>query len=329
MSSKTSNDTAGAAPADDWQVRDRRVRRTVLWLLVLLVFVYLIPDIFFRVFPGQEAVVWHMLAGGTSLHVRDEGLRVKWPWDRAYVYDIRLQQETRTFEALSHDGLPISIEVSVRFRPHREALGHLHKHVGPDYIERLVLPELGAHTREAVSRYRPDELYGTRREEIQTEIRAHLAEELKVDSDLDEDYERITLVYIEDVLIRNLVLPDQVRAAIDSKLAQEQAMLEYDYVLQKAVKEAERKAIEAQGIRAFQDIVAAGISERYLSWKGIDATLELARSNNAKIVVIGAGKDGLPIILGGLDSLPDVPESAAATPPASTVPPAPGGGPPP
>ncbi len=322
MSTKSSTDANATQPADDWQARDRRVRRTVVWLLLLLVFVYLIPDIFYRVFPGEEAVIWHMLAGGTSLYVRDEGLRVKWPWDRVYIYDIRLQQETRVFDALSNDGLPFEIEVSIRFRPHRGALGKLHKHVGPDYVETLVIPELGAHVREGISRYRPDELYGTRREEIQTTILEEMTEELKLDYELDDNDLTETLIYVEDVLIRNLVLPPEVRAAIDSKLAQEQAMLEYDYILQKAEKERERKAIEAQGIRAFQDIVAAGISERYLSWKGIDATLELARSPNAKIVVIGAGEGGLPIILGGLDSLPDLPETPSAGAAASgSVPP--------
>ena len=331
MSTETTpNGTGGAPepqPVDDWQVRDRRVRRTVVSLLLLLVFVYLIPDIFYRVFPGEEAVVWHMLAGGTSIHVRDEGLRVKWPWDRAYIYDIRLQQETQTFSALSNDGLPIEVEVSVRFRPHKEMLGHLHKQVGPNYVETLVLPELGAHTREAISRYRPDELYGTRREAIQTEIREQLAEEMKLDYHLDDDDEETTLIYVEDVLIRNLLLPEEVADAISSKLSQEQAMLEYDYVLQVAKKEAERKAIEAHGIKAFQDIVSSGISERYLSWKGIDATLELARSDNSKIVVIGAGEGGLPIILGGLDSLS---RAAAAAPATATAPaPPPAGTPPP
>ncbi len=311
---------------DDWRARDRRVRLIVLGLCALLVFIYLIPDILFRVLPGQAGVVWYLFFGGTDVeYVRPEGLRIKWPFDRAYVYDIRLQQETRTFAALSTDGLPIEIEVSIRFRPHEEALGQLHKHVGPDYVERLILPELGAHVRERISRHRPDELYGQRREEIQTQIRDQIVTELRLDYEHEEapEKEPEIVIHVEDVLIRNIVLPAEVAAAIDSKLAQEQQMLEYDYVLQKEDKERQRKEIEARGIRAFQDIVTGGISTPYLKWKGIDATLELARSANAKIVVIGTGEDGLPIILGGLDSLPTVAPAttgAAAAPAAATGP---------
>lgn len=325
----THHGTAGA-PAQlhdgGWRARDRRTNVSLTLLAALLFFVYLIPDIFYRVFPGEAAAYWWMFAGGTDIEMRDEGLRVKWPWDRVYIYDIRMQQETRTFDALSNDGLPIEVEVSIRFRLHRHALGMLHKHVGPDYVETLVIPELGAHVREEIARFRPDELYGHQRELIQTTILEQVGLEMRLDYELEEDVppQQEMLVYVEDVLIRNLELPPQVAAAIESKLTQEQRMLEYDYRLEKEDKERQRKAIEAEGIRAFQDIVTGGISEPYLRWKGIDATLALASSTNSKIVVIGAGEDGLPLILGGFDRMPESSgtgtEAAAGAPTAGSAP---------
>ncbi len=300
---------------------------TVAALIALLLFVYLIPDIFFSILPGEAGVVWYRLWGGTDVEdVRGEGINVKWPWDKKYIYDIRMQSATDTYSALCADGMPIQVETSIRFRLNKQTLGLLHKHMGPDYLATLVLPELGSHVREQVSHYRPAELYTEMREDIQDEILKELKEEL--DLRFQEDDDQMTeAIYVQDVLIRDILLPPKVVAAIDDKLAQEQRMLEYDYRLEKERKERDRKAIEAEGIRIFQDTVAGGISERYLKWKGIDATLELARSANAKIVVIGAGSDGLPIILGGIDSLPsDFPPSGApalaAAGPSSAAPPA-------
>ncbi len=301
---------------DSWQARDKRMHLKLAGLVALLVFVYLIPDIFYSVLSGRAAVIWYLFFGGTDVEdVRGEGLRVKWPWDKVYIYDTRLQHETTTLTALTSDGLPIEVEVSIRFRLHKEAVGALHKHVGPNYVEKLILPELGSNVREPISRYSPAQLYAQRRADIEKEIRERLETGLLLAYEAGWNVERA--IFVEDLLIRNLDLPPKVKAAIDDKLAQEQRMLEYDFRLKKEEKERQRKVIEAKGIREFQDIVTEGISERYLKWKGIDATLELARSPNSKIVVIGAGEDGLPIILGGLDA----PANSLQSTPPPTVPP--------
>lgn len=298
----------------DW-FRDRSPQLTIIVLVVLLILIYLAPSILYNVLPGQAAVIWYRFFGGTDVvNVRNEGIRVKFPWDKVYIYNIRLRQETREFTVLTSDGLPVGVETSVRFRVHRQGLGALHKHVGPDYVETLLMPELAAHIREQISEYRPSELYAFQREEIQAEVLEQLQVELLIEYELGDAQSRA--LHIEDVLINNIALPGKVEEAIKDKLAQEQRMLEYDYRLEKEEKEKRRKQIEAQGIRLFQDIVSEGISEQYLKWKGIEATLMLAQSPNAKIVVIGAGDDGLPIILGGIDSLPTSAVGAAAGNPA-------------
>jgi regulator of protease activity HflC (stomatin/prohibitin superfamily) len=186
---------------------------------------------------------------------------------------------------LSSDALHIQVSATIRYRPVRERLGYLHKEVGPEYREVVVLPEVGAALREVIGRYRPEQLYRLQRKEIQTEVVR-----------LSDTEARARYVNIDDVLIRTITLPAIVRGAIERKLEEEQAMLRYDFTVGKEEKEKERKRIEAEGIRQFQEIVTGGISERFLAWKGIDATLEVAKSPNSKIVIIG-GKDGLPLIL--------------------------------
>jgi regulator of protease activity HflC (stomatin/prohibitin superfamily) len=143
-------------------------------------------------------------------------------------------------------------------------------------------------SREVISKYLPEEFNTTKREEIQLEIENRLSKKLA------ENY-----IQLNDVLIRNIELPLTLEQAIERKLQQEQESLEYEFRIEKASKEAQRKRIEAEGIRDFQNIVSQSINDDLLKWKGIEATTELAHSNNAKIVVIGSGDSGLPLILGG------------------------------
>lgn len=276
--------------------------------------VFLIPDIFFSVQPGQAAVVWHRFWGGTDTDTTYyEGTHMMLPWDKLYVYDVRLQQHTMEMSVLSSDGLEVHLSTTTRYRVSPAYLGILHSHVGPDYLQRVLIPEVGAHVRNVVGRYDPEQLYTTRRELIQDEILALLRQENKLT--IYAGHPVSELIYIEDVMITAIDLPALVDAAIQQKLAQRHAMLEYDYRLLKEEKESQRKRIEAEGIRLFQDRVSEGISERYLKWKGIDATLELAKSPNAKTVIIGGGKDGLPLILGPLEPSAEAARPALPKPP--------------
>jgi regulator of protease activity HflC (stomatin/prohibitin superfamily) len=134
----------------------------------------------------------------------------------------------------------------------------------------------------------PEEINTSKREQINDEITALL------EAKLAENF-----IQLNDVLIRNIKLPKTLEDAIERKLQQEQESLEYEFRLEKEAKEADRKRIEAQGIKDFQEIVSEGISNELLRWKGIEATSDLAKSPNSKVIVIGSGEDGLPIILGG------------------------------
>lgn len=195
-------------------------------------------------------------------------------------------------EALSKNGLQILVEMSIRYRPIASELGTIHQTIGMDYKNVIVLPEVRSAARQVVGRYDPEELYSSKRDFIQDEIFNSVRERL----------ERMN-IHLDAILIRSIELPQNIRTAIEKKLKQEQESQEYEFKIEKEEKEAQRKRIEAQGIKDFQDIVSDGISDKLLRWKGIEATLELAKSQNAKVVVIGQGKDGMPLILGGSEGM--------------------------
>jgi regulator of protease activity HflC (stomatin/prohibitin superfamily) len=167
-------------------------------------------------------------------------------------------------------------------------LGYLHDLVGEDYLESIIRPEIRSVTREVIGEYLPEELYSTKREEVEDKIY-----EITSTSIADK------YIFLDAILIRDVTLPKTLQAAIENKLRQEQEALEYEFKILKESKEAERKRIEAEGISDFQRIVTKTITPQLLKWKGVEATQELSKSTNSKVIVIGNGDGDLPIILGG------------------------------
>lgn len=283
-----------------WRRTRRALRRHSLGisaslLSLILMMIVLAPHIFINVPAGHVGVLWLRFFGGT---VTDryyyEGVNLIFPWDEMYIYDARLQNNARIYDTISSNGLGMQVEIAVRFRVNRDAVGLLHKLIGPRYDEILVYPEIGSHARELISSYTPEQLYSETRAFIQAQILERMVTQLG--SSMINQSVRGKLVYVEDVLIRSVTLPPRVREAIERKAEQYQAMLEYDFRIAREQKERERKRIEAEGVRDFQDIVARSITGEYLRLRGIEATMSLATSQNSKIIIIG-GKDGLPIIL--------------------------------
>jgi regulator of protease activity HflC (stomatin/prohibitin superfamily) len=190
-------------------------------------------------------------------------------------------------EVLSSNLLKINMDMTVFTQPQYENLGRLEIERGRNYEQKVIRPAMRSVAREVIAKYLPEEFNTTKREQIQLEIKNQLADKLA------ENY-----IQLNDVLIRNITLPTTLEQAIERKLQQEQESLEYEFRLEKAQKEADRLRIEAAGIRDFEEIISKGLSEKLLKWKGIEATKEIAKSNNTKIVVVGGGDDGLPLILG-------------------------------
>lgn len=277
--------------------REHRVLLVIVGFLFAFVVAFFWNRIFIKIEAGHAGVLYRLFQGGTvTTHVYGEGLHVIAPWNTMFIYNARVQQVADAFTVLSQDGLAINVEVSIRFRPLYEQLGLLHKHVGYDYVEKVVKPEIQAQFRFVLGQYKPEEIYTSQNFIVQTVVQGSLA-------NVGDRH-----ILLDDLLLKSVTLPRPVAEAIESKLRAQQLAQEFDYRLQTEGKEAQRKKIEAQGIRDFQDtITGPGISEQFLRFKGIEATLEIARSPNSKVVIIGGGEDRLPIILDGSSRSGDAP----------------------
>ena len=238
---------------------------------------------------GHAGLIFKTFSGGidpTEAPV-GQGFHFKAPWDRIVIYEVRQKEMQQKLDVLSSNLLKIQLDMTVFHEPVYEDLGKLEIERGRGYEEAVIVPSMRSVSREVFAKYLPEEINTSKREEIQIEIQDRLREKLA-----------LNFIQLNDVLIRNIRLPQTLEEAIERKLQQEQESLEYEFRLEKETKEAERKRIEAEGIRDFQEIVSEGISDELLRWKGIEATQKLAESPNSKVVVVGGGEDGLPIILG-------------------------------
>ena len=314
-----------------WRFVERHLPIIVIYLMVTTLVGFMIaPNVIVTVPTGHVGVLWKRFRGGTQLDLRqlkEEGLRILLPWDKMFLYDLRLQTTTDTYNAISKDGVALGATINIRFRLKHDAIPQLHQTIGSEYLARLVRPEIGNRAREIIAEYSAEEVYSTKRQEIQKRIRTHteamlgqsMLQRKSDESEYGEHY-RIpmdAILNLYDTLILGLELPPSVVAAINRKVEQYYLVQEYGFRVDRERKESERKRIEAEGIRAFQQIVSQGISDSYVRWRGIEATLQLAQSPNTKIVIIGSGKDGLPIILGNVDTpiAPIAPRTGAAPPP--------------
>jgi regulator of protease activity HflC (stomatin/prohibitin superfamily) len=288
-------------------------------MVATLVAIVLYPYFAVTVPSGHVGVLWKRFGGGTVLdprQLRGEGLHLIWPWNELFMYDLRLQSITETYNAISSDGVSLTATMNIRFRLQRDATPILHAAIGPNYVDLLTKPGIGSLTREVMAQYTAEQVYSTARQEIQDKIRS-LAEdrlsEKMMEREGDDVRYRVSLrdtFVLYDTLVHGIELPALVVNAINRKTEQYYIAEEYKFRVERERRESERKKIEAEGIREFQQIVSQGISDSYLRWRGIEATLQLSQSTNSKVVVIGNAKDGLPIILGNVDA----PPAAAASP---------------
>lgn len=256
-------------------------------LLGLFVFVYFIPEIFITVYSGEAGVLYRRFFGGTVTDkVYGEGLHLILPWDEMFVYNVRVQEVEKEISVLTKSGLRADITISIRYHPEYDFTGVLHKRVGPDYAEKIVVPEVVSSLRTTIGQYTAEELYTTSHTLLTKTIVDSLEE-------VANNY-----VVINDVIIRRIDLPEIVQTAIQEKLQQKHIAESFVFRIEREKLEAQRKEIEATGYQKYNDIVNRSLTADILKWKGIEATRELATSDNAKVIVVGTGPDGLPIILG-------------------------------
>jgi regulator of protease activity HflC (stomatin/prohibitin superfamily) len=234
---------------------------------------------------GHQGIVFETLSGGTSRKMLGEGMHLMPIWNGIIPYDLRVRELKEQLSVLSNNGLAIRVDASVRYRPKGEELYELQTQIGPNYAEIVVAPIVRSEARKVFGRYAPEEIYSTKREEIERQIYEEVLKALGGKH-----------VIVEAVLVRDVELPEAIKNAIADKLAEEQRSQKMRFTLDKERQEAQRKQIEAEGINKYQAIVRQGLTAEYLQYKGIEATQKLAESTNAKVVIVGGGKGGLPVI---------------------------------
>jgi regulator of protease activity HflC (stomatin/prohibitin superfamily) len=216
-----------------------------------------------------------------------EGLHLINPLARVVEMSVRSQNIKEIGKSPSKEGMTVDLDVSMLFHLDPKQAPGVYRKTGPNYVTVAVEPILRSAIRGTTSAYEAKALYTSQREVLANQMEEHIAPSLLKRG-----------VIVEEVMLRAVTLPQLLSTAIEQKLEAEQKSEQMKFVLDRERQEAERKRIEAQGISDFQDIVSAGITDSLLRWKGIEATEKLASSSNAKVVIIGSGKEGLPIILG-------------------------------
>lgn len=255
-------------------------------ILLIVVFVFIIKSSI-TIKAGEAGVLFQTFSGGVKTDkTYDEGFHIIAPWNKMVVYPTRQQEVMEEMGVLSSNGLDITVEISTWFQLDQASIPSLHQEKGRGYLENIVKPAIRSATRSVIGRYTPEEIYSSKRDVIQSEI-------------FDETKIILTKQYVQtnEVLVRDITLPPTIKGAIENKLKQEQESLEYEFKLQKEQKEAQRIKIAAEGKAEANKILNESLTPNILKEKGIEATLELSKSPNSKVVVIG-NQDGMPLILG-------------------------------
>ncbi|SFJ43307.1 prohibitin family protein [Olleya namhaensis] len=258
-------------------------------IIALVVGIILISKSAVTIGSGEGGVLYKQFSGGVDTeNTYGEGFHIVAPWNSMIKYEVRDQSVQEQLPALlSVDGLPIEVDLTIQFKPMYNKLGNLHQTVGVDYYSRKVKPAINSVARRIIGQYTAEELYSSKKNSIQNEIQTITQKDLAD-------------VYIDliQVLVEKIELPSKITAAIEDKKTKEQDLEKYKYLLQTAQKEAEKVIIEAQGKADANRILSASLTDKILQDKGIEATVKLSESPNSKVIVIGSGDSGMPIILG-------------------------------
>ena len=267
----------------------------LLSLIIVLLFSVTIlfsfaSSIFFVVESTERAVIFRKFGGGLDKqNIITPGFNYKMPWNDVYKFDITDNLVEETIDVLDKNGLNINVDVTMSFHPVYDSIGEIYETFQMDYLRRLVRPEFRSTVRQVMGRFTAEEIYSTKRSAVETQIQSEASLVLIKPGNN---------IIMKSLLIRSISLPEQIKNAIESKLQQEQEALAYQFRLDKEKSEAERKRIAAEGEARANKIINNSLTPNLLKMRGIEATSKLAESPNSKVIVVGSGKDGLPIILG-------------------------------
>jgi regulator of protease activity HflC (stomatin/prohibitin superfamily) len=269
-------------------MNNRRLPIIVAIVVAAIILLTLSSSLFYTLNPSEEAILFYPFGNGLDKeNIQLQGFHMKAPWNDRIIYDISEISSDETMDITDKSGLPLHVDVTVRFSPQADKIGHLHEKFKGDYQARFVIPEARSITRQIMAQFTAEEIYSTKRAEVEATIKGETEKKFLANH-----------VNFIDILIRSIKLPDQIRVSIETKLQMQQEALAYQYRLDKEKSEAERKRIAAEGESRANNIINNSLTDKLLKMRGIEATLELSKSPNSKVVIIGSGKDGMPLILG-------------------------------
>ncbi|HTH54521.1 MAG TPA: prohibitin family protein [Cyclobacteriaceae bacterium] len=269
-------------------MQNRRLPIIIIAIIGIIVLLTLSSSLWFTIEATERAIVFRPFGSGLDkTNVIGPGTHLKAPWNDIYIYKVNEMSSDENMDVLDKNGLSIHVDVSVRFFPVPTKIGFIHEQFTKDYVNVLVIPEVRSTVRQVMGRYTAEEIYSTKRAEVESSIKNETEKILNQNN-----------VNATAVLIRSIALPEQIKQAIENKLQQEQEALAYQFRLDKEKSEAERKRIAAEGESRANNIINNSLTDKLLKMRGIEATLQLAQSPNSKIIVVGSGKDGMPLILG-------------------------------
>ncbi len=203
-----------------------------------------------------------------------------------YIYDLTKQRLTMDVHALTSNGLKVSMRITSIFHPNGSKLIEMTKHIGSDYVDKIIVPTIYSSSREVIGKYRPEDLYTTARHIIHDQV---MAAALRKSTELP--------FVIEDVVVENIEFPGAINAAIESKLKHQQDALAYEYILQMETDKATRRKIEAESIQAYNTIIKNSLNADTLQWQKIKALADLSKSDNSKVVVLEGNNQTVPVLI--------------------------------
>ncbi|HPY81733.1 MAG TPA: prohibitin family protein [Bacteroidales bacterium] len=264
-------------------------KQNLIIIAVIIVIILLLfgGKMFYKLGATERGVIFRQFTTGLDKdNILQPGFHILAPWNDLYVYNVAEQKIEESMDVLDRNGLSVNIDVTVRFYPMYTRVGYLYESFKLDYANLLVAPEVRSAVRQVAGRYTAEEIYSTKRAEVEQTI-------------IDESGKKLDQnnINMRALLIRSINLPTNIRQAIEDKLVQEQQALAYQFRLDKEKSEADRKRIAAEGEARANQIINSSLTPALLRMRGIEATLKLGESQNAKTVIIGGGGDGLPLIL--------------------------------
>jgi len=271
-------------------MENQGIPRVLVFVLLggILLFIFG-SQMYTNILPGQKGVKFYTLGDGLDTEITyGQGMNFYMPWNKMIVYDVKTQMYPVTVDGKDKNQVQCALAMNIIYHPISEEIGLIENEIGSDYLNKLIKPKIGDIALTVIKEYTYGQIISDKKDELKLRIEKMMQDEL---------IERH--IIIEEIKISDIIISADIEKAITEKVEAQQLALKQEYVLDKELQEAERKRIEAEGISDFQEIVNKTINAQLLKWKGVEATQEVAKSTNAKVIVIGNGDGDLPIILGG------------------------------